>query len=126
MHVCVFLCFIFSICLIWYEENKKKKNFRTFRFPPPSGDDAARAFNFFDLSRMGHAGDVDVGASARGSHETQQGDIIGQRQIVELWMNHDVADVQFFVRQLLRRYADVVLAQTNFQQRADVLARYAG
>ena len=95
----------------------------TFGFASPSGDDAARSFNFFNLPRMRHARNIDVGSPASRSYETQQGDVIGKRQIVELRVDHHVADVQLLVRQLLRCYADVVLAQAYFQQRADVLVR---
>ncbi len=60
---------------------------------------------------------------ARRFDEAHQCDVVGQRQVVELRVYHDVADVQLLVRQLLRRHADVVLAQPHLQHAADVARR---
>ena len=106
-----------------HKPEERMDNGRTFKFASPSSDNASSAFRFGDLSRVRHAGYVNVRPPARRFHEADQGDVVGQRQIVELRMNHDVADIQFFVRQLFRGHAHVVLAQTNFQDGADVSCR---
>ena len=58
---------------------------------------------------MRHADDVDVRPASGRLDEAQQGDVVGQRQIVELRVDHDMRDVQFFVGQLFGSDADVIL-----------------
>lgn len=71
---------------------------------------------------MWHADDVNVRFTSGRLDETQQSDIVGQRQIVELRMDHDVRNVQLLVGQLFGGDADVVFTETDFQNGADVAA----
>jgi hypothetical protein len=72
---------------------------------------------------MRHADDVDMRPASGRLYETEQSDVIGQRQIVELRVDHDVRNVQLFVGQLLGRHANIVFAKPHLQHRADVATR---
>ena len=123
---------------IWATTKKKEKNTSawrqirnlhditdvnyTFQLATPSGDDAAGALRLRDLARMRHADNVDVWPASGRLDETEQSDIVGQRQIVELRVDHHVRHVQLLVRQLFRSHAHVVFAQTDLQHGANVAA----
>lgn len=98
----------------------KKKH--TFQLATPSGDDAAGSLRLRDLARMRHADDVDMRPTSSGLDETEQSDIVGQRQIVKLRMDHHVRHVELLVGQLLGGDADVVFTETDLEHGADVAA----
>lgn len=88
--------------------------------PTPSRHDAPRPFRLGHLPRVWHAGHVNVRPAPGWPDEADQGDVVGEGQVVELGMDDDVRHVQLLVRQGFRRDGHVVLPESDLQDAADV------